>query len=166
MSRRTPPPIRPLDPACASEVDLVAERMRLTLVEVLGEERGGALYDREWLRRRVLWHALPEDGRRAQVLVSQGGAGQITGHTIVRVEPSDDGEGGLFSTTYVEPATRRSGVAAALVRAGEDWLREAGMSTATTYTDADNAPLQRLFLACGYEVSLRQGEWIGLSRAL
>jgi hypothetical protein len=40
------------------------------------------------------------------------------------------------------------------------------MTTAKTYTDADNGPLQRLFLACGYEVSLRQGEWIGLSRAL
>ena len=36
--------IRALNPTSAEEIELVAARMRLTLIEVLGEEAGRSLY--------------------------------------------------------------------------------------------------------------------------
>ena len=51
--------IREIDPTSKEEISLVASRMRETLIEVLGEERGTALYSMDWLRNRVLWHLDP-----------------------------------------------------------------------------------------------------------
>jgi hypothetical protein len=50
---------RPIDPDSDAEVDLVAARMRETLVEVLGRERGEVMYTMEWLRARVRRHMHP-----------------------------------------------------------------------------------------------------------
>ena len=41
--------IRAIDPQSRAEVELVASRMRQTLVEVLGEEVGGNMYTMDWL---------------------------------------------------------------------------------------------------------------------
>lgn len=49
----------------------------------------------------------------------------IVGHTIVRVDAMPDGRRyGLVSTTYVDPAQRRSGIADALLERGEAWIRD------------------------------------------
>lgn len=48
--------IREIDPILINEIELVATRMRQTLVEVLGPEKGTALYTMEWLLERVRWH--------------------------------------------------------------------------------------------------------------
>lgn len=129
--------------------------MKLTLIEVLGERDGAALYTREWLEERVRFHLDPERCR-GQVFVSVAPAGDVSGHCIVRVEQDAAGrEFGLFSTTYVAPDARRTGVAAALVARGEAWLREAGMREAETYTDESNAALIGLFESRGYAITLR-----------
>jgi GNAT superfamily N-acetyltransferase len=53
--------IRPLDPGSEPEIDLVASRMRETLVEVLGEARGASMYSVEHFIVRV---EVDESGRR------------------------------------------------------------------------------------------------------
>lgn len=89
------------------------------------------------------------------------------GHTVVRVDADDAGAPlGLFSTTYVAPATRRGGVASALVRAGEAWLAGRGTTRAVTDTGAHNGPLLRLFQKHGYVVVAAEGEMVRLGRDL
>ena len=46
--------IRQINPSSSSEIELVAKRMRDTLMEVAGAERGEAMYSMEWLIERVL----------------------------------------------------------------------------------------------------------------
>ncbi len=145
--------IRPLDPESSVERELVALRMRLTLEEVLGIERGRAMYTREWLRERVAFHL-----ERGAIFLAQGEQEVIAGHTILRLEPEE----GLFSTTYVAPAFRRRSVARRLVERGEDWLREQGALLAATYTDEHNHGLQRLFLSLGYTLEPRPDAFVRL----
>lgn len=138
--------------------------MRLTLEEVLGKERGGGMYDRDWLEDRVRQHL---DGRieRAAVMVAE--EDEIVGHTIVRVDADESGAPiGLFSTIFVVPEHRRIGVAGSLIRAGEAWMRRQAMATARTYTAVDNTPLHRLFERHGYSIVAERGEFAILSRSL
>lgn len=160
--------IRALDPACAAEVEWVAERMRATLIEVLGEERGTSLYTLEWLRERVRWHLDPEQST-GQVFLSESPIGPVNGHAIVRVESDQaNGEFGLFSTIYVEPNARGQGVASELLLRGESWLRGQGMTEAATYTASSNRPLIRLFETHGYAVAaeIPEPDMVRLAKAL
>lgn len=150
--------VRPIEPSSPEEIALVAARMKLTLVEVLGEGQGAALYSDAWLEDRVREHLDPArlDG---QVFVSVSVTGALTGHTIVRVEHDEAGRAfGVFSTTYVEPGSRRGGVADALVLRGEEWMRERGVTAAQTWTSETNDPLLALFRKHGYTVTLRVPE--------
>lgn len=143
--------IRPLDPASDAEIDLVAQRMRATLVEVEGEAAGGALYTLEWLRERVRQHLVPG----AAVLLLEA-AGAIAGHTIVRRETDGAGHAfGLISTTYVLPAARRQGHAAALLVAGEAWMQAQGLARSATWTSSTNTALIALYAAHGYREAER-----------
>ncbi|MFZ5479621.1 MAG: GNAT family N-acetyltransferase [Myxococcota bacterium] len=146
--------IRPL--ASPAELDLVAARMRATLVEVLGEARGGSMYTMDWLRERARWHV----DHGAVLLADVDGA--IAGHTIVREEP----DGGLFSTTWVDPAWRRRAIGSALLLAGEGWMRARGLAAANTWTSSTNVPLIRLYERHGYAIVERGEEMVRLSRSL
>lgn len=160
--------VRPIDPASAEEIALVAARMKRTLVEVLGEAQGAGMYSDAWLEERVREHLDPAR-LNGQVFVSQDDGGAITGHTIVRVERDEGGHAfGVFSTTYVEPGSRRSGVADALIARGEDWMRERGVTAAQTWTSDTNDPLLALFRKHGYTVTLSVPEkrMVVLSKAL
>ena len=142
--------IRAIDPNSVAEIDLVAERMQATLIEVEGEETGKALYSMDWLRERVRWH-LNADQVTARVLLAEDNAGVILGHTIVRREFEEDGrEYGLVSTTYVLPESRRAGVAEALLHAGEEWMRSLGLRICATWTSSTNLKLIRMYLKHGY----------------
>ena len=158
--------IRQIDPTSDEEIGLVAERMRLTLVEVLGEEVGGKMYTMDWLIDRVRFH-LDAAKCTGAVFVAEAPDGHIAGHTIVRLEPDDEeGTIGLFSTTYVEPESRRLGVAAELLHAGEVWMIEHGMKKAVTYTDRENEPLKKLYLSHGYGEKEMPNNFVALSKAL
>lgn len=158
--------IRPIVPDSESEIALVAIRMRATLMEVLGTDRGEAMYTLEWLRERVGYHLNPAhcDG---EVLLSVGDTGDIHGHIILRVETSEDGlRYGLFSTIYVEPDARRDGRALELVKAGEAWFRARKLPYASTNTDPMNLPLIRLYESVGYQVTSRSEDFVVLQKAL
>lgn len=141
--------------ADTAAIDLVAERMRATLIEVEGEAAGGAMYSMDWLRDRVRWHL---DGRAAEVVVAEDANGDIVGHTIYRIEPTPDASPakpadvpfGLISTTYVVPEARRLGVAQRLLAHAEAWFRERRVPLACTWTSETNSPLIRLYARNGY----------------
>jgi len=134
--------------------------MRDTLVEVLGEERGGSMYTHEWLVNRVKFH-LDSEQCSGEVYVAES-EDKIIGHTILRLE--DDF--GLFSTIYVVPEHRRSNVATVLIEQGEAWFRTHGMKTTRTYTDEHNDPLIKLFEGHGYEVEAIKEEFAIMKKEL
>ncbi len=140
--------------------------MRQTLVEVLGEEEGGSMYTLDWLQRRVRWHIEAREVV-ARVFVAEDAGGQLVGHTIVRIDRDDDGqEIGLFSTTFVDPASRRFGVAKALLDRGERWMVEQGMSVAVTCTEEFNTKLQQLYMSRGYSMSPMSERFVKLAKTL
>jgi len=132
--------LRPLSLTDTAAIDLVAERMRATLIEVEGEDAGGTMYSMDWLRDRVRWH-LDADGH-------------IVGHTIYRIESDAGALGaapfGLISTTYVVPEARRLGVAQRLLTHAEAWFRERRVPLACTWTSETNSPLIGLYARNGY----------------
>ena len=142
--------IRDIDPNSDAEIDLVAQRMRATLIEVEGEATGTELYSMDWLRERVRWH-LDSAAVVAKVLLAVDADGEVTGHTIVRSElDAKGGAFGLISTTYVVPSARRSGVAEALLQAGEHWIRSQSLESCATWTSSTNSKLIRLYAKHGY----------------
>lgn len=154
--------ITALDPMDAAAVALVAARMRSTLIEVVGPERGAAMYDTDWLIDRVRQHL---DGR-LDGAVFLARRGDVVGHTIVRAELYEGRPIGLYSTTWVAPAARRSGVATALLDRGEAWMRGRGLPEAQTCTAVDNRGLRALYARRGYAVVARSDEMVRLARAL
>lgn len=129
-------------------IDLIAQRMRATLVEVEGEAAGGGMYSMDWLRDRVRWHL---DGRAAEVVIAEDPTGEIVGHTIYRIEAGpDDTPFGLVSTTYVVPQARRLGVAQQLLARAESWFRGHGLLQCCTWTSSTNAPLIALYARNGF----------------
>lgn len=170
----------------ARSIELVAQRMRQTLIEVEGEEVGRALYSMDWLQQRVRWHLNPDQCDGAVFLAVREGCassqaavaeapnhGEVAGHLIVRVEQQEEGQKyGLISTIYVEPDTRRSGVGERLMRAGEDWLRGKKLLLSTTWTSAANAKLISLLKGRGYQIHGRSKhdttgtEMVNLARTL
>ena len=157
--------IRPIDGD--AEVELVASRMRETLVEVLGDERGSSLYTMDWLRARVRWHLDPNACTGA-VLVAESPCGtHVLGHTIVRVEQDESGASfGLFSTTFVAPASRRRSIASKLLASGESWMCERALAKAATYTASTNQKLIALYEKHGYRIDERRGGMVRLSKPL
>ena len=146
--------IRELDPEAATadeEIELVAQRMRATLIHVLGEERGTGLYTVDWLRERVRFHLDPA---------------RSTARVLRREEPAGQPPFGLFSTIYVEPGSRRRGVATALLLRGEAWFREQGLGRAATHTAAHNQPLIEQFGRQGYALTFSADDMVQLSKAL
>jgi GNAT superfamily N-acetyltransferase len=143
-------PIREIAPDDEGEIDLVAQRMRDTLIEVEGPEVGGAMYSMDWLRDRVRWHLDPSKVL-AKVYLALSVAGDIVGHTIVRRETGEAGAHfGLVSTTYVIPASRRDGVAQQLLEAGERWMESLDLPSSSTWTSTTNAKLIGLYEKNGY----------------
>lgn len=145
---------------------MVAERMRETLVEVLGEDRGASMYTMEWLRNRVRFHLDPTRSTAA-VFVAEDASGRIDGHTIVRLERDEEDRAyGLFSTTYVAPDARRAGLATSLLRRGEAWMLEHGLTTAATATSSTNEKLIRLYEGHGYAITHSSDEMVRLEKEL
>ncbi len=166
---------RPIKRDSVAEIELVASRMRLTLMEVLGPERGIAMYDMDWLINRVRWHLNPAN-TNAEIFLAETADQEVVGHTIVRLDLSpsppehpyqhDHSKYGIFSTTYVVPGLRRAGLANQLLEAGESWILAQGQSYAVTDTAADNGKLQLLFEKRGYSIIVHEGEMVRLGKSL
>ena len=158
--------IRPVRVDTDEEIKLVAARMQTTLVEVLDEERGRGMYTMDWLVERVRSH-LHGGKFTGQVFVAEVERENIVGHTIVRVDEDEAGAPtGLFSTFYVVPSARNSGIASRLLKRGEEWMVEQGLNRARTYTHEDNPGLQQLCIAHGYSMKPMPDQFVVLEKAL
>lgn len=147
--------LRDFDRACMADVDWVVQGMHRTLVEVEGE-KGRETYSMTWARGRL--HEMLDRpspfGARVFLAVDATDARRIVGHTILRLNAMPDGRVyGLVSTTYVDPAHRRAGIADALLARGEVWIREQGMTEAATWTSAANVKLIRLYEKHGFAIT-------------
>lgn len=157
--------IREINSQNRMEIELVAERMRETLREVLGAERGTDYYTMEWLINRVLFHLDPAQCQ-AKVFVADW-KDEMIGHCIVRTEQDDRGiPYGLFSTTYVLPEHRQQGLAAKFLQTGEAWFRSLGLQLAATNTGRHNSKLINLYKKYGYEVIYTNEEMLQLSKSI
>ncbi|MEQ1823369.1 MAG: GNAT family N-acetyltransferase [Fimbriimonadaceae bacterium] len=152
--------IRPINPNSPEEINLVAERMRLTLMEVVNDDEGSKMYSMEWLVDRVRFHLDPTQCDGAIFLAVEGEA--IVGHTIVRIESGE----GYFSTFYVVPEARRQSIASEFVRVGEAWMRDRGMTAARTNTAKDNTKLQNLLFGFGYKIDVKSDTMVSLTRQI
>jgi GNAT superfamily N-acetyltransferase len=146
--------LRDLDPGSTADVEWVANGMHLTLVEVEGE-KGRVAYPVDWTRARLREFLDPSQHLAQVVLaVASHEPAAIVGHTILRINEMPDGRRyGLVSTTWVDPAHRRQGVADALLARGEAWIRAQGMDEAATWTSAANVRLIRLYEKHGFALT-------------
>jgi len=158
--------IREIDPQSETEIDLVASRMHQTLIDVLGEEKGGSMYTTEWLRQRVLWH-LDSKNTQAKIFLTSNQNGGITGHAIARIERAEDGtKFGYFSTVFVEAKSRRQGIANALLLQVEQWFVENQMPKSVYNTAETNTKLIDLFKEHGYKITDAQSEMVQLTKEI
>lgn len=156
-ARRAEFSVRRIEAPSEDQLDRVARGMRTTLVEVLGETEGTALYAMDWLRDRVLAHLDPARLDGALFLAeTTDGAG--CGHLLARPERDGDRPIGLVATVFVEPAWRGRGVAHALFDAGEAWLRARGFAELAYDTADHHARMIGLLRARGYEINFRAPE--------
>jgi GNAT superfamily N-acetyltransferase len=158
--------LREIDRASQAEVTLVVQRMRQTLIDVMGESKAVALYSLDALADRLRWHLDPEV-TNAKVYLSEDRTGHITGQAIARVEIDETGAHfGYFSTLFVEQESRRQGIATSLLSQVEKWFIELGMPKIVYNTAADNSRLIPLFQRHGYRITHSEGEMVQLTKLL
>lgn len=166
MSRTLPSDcrIRELDPESKEEISLVALRMRKTLIEVLGEEKGSALYSMEWLTNRVLWHLDPNQ-TTANIFLIENNNHEILGHAIARIDKDESGNPyGYFSTVFIEPSSRNKGLATSLVLQVESWFKELRMGKIIYNTAENHSKLIRMFEGLGFQITHREPEMVQLTK--
>ena len=149
------------------DLQIVASRMRDTLIDVLGEEVGESMYSLEWLYDRAVSHI---DGRLlgAIYIARVGPESQNVGHIIVRQEEDERGQFGLVTTAYVLPEMRRKGIASTLLGAAHTWFLSHRLFRTATDTAENNHPLIALYGRHGYEVIFhsKEKQMVRLSREL
>lgn len=156
--------IREINPNSKEEIELVATRMRSTLIDVLGEEKGSSMYSMDWLRDRVKWHL--NLGSQAKVLLVENIAAEITAHAIVREENNPKGKFGYFSTIYVAPESRDKGIAKTLINAVEIWCRQKNLPYMVYNTAENNHRLIELFKKFSFEIVARESDMVQLKKIL
>jgi GNAT superfamily N-acetyltransferase len=143
------------------EIDLVAKRMQQTLIEVLGYERGESMYSIDWLRNRVKWH-LDQSNTDGRVFLLVNHEQEIIGHAIARVDFGSSF--GYFSTIFIEPKSRKSGLAKMLINHVETWFKEKKMPQVIYNTGTHHIAIINLFESIGYKISLEESEMVQLSK--
>lgn len=156
--------IRPIDANNIQEIELVAARMRETLVEVLGAERGSSMYSMEWLIDHVRFHLDPNRSTGAVFVLCENNS--IAGHAIVRIEFLDEKPFGYFSTIYIEQGFRRHGYATTLMQRVEEWCRNQKLPRIVYNTATTNHNLLSLFQKHGYKITHQENNMAQLAKTL
>lgn len=122
----------------------------------------GRLSDDEIPAAVALWHAAelvrPWNDPRADIeaalacptatiFAARDAAGTLSGTVMAGY----DGHRGWLYYLATDPAQRGQGIGAALVAAGEAWLREQGAPAVRLMIRAENARVARFYEALGYE---------------
>ncbi len=153
--------IREINPLAENEINLIAERMQQTLVEVLGSEKGEAMYSMDWLRERVRWH-LDQRLTDGKVFLIENENYDILGHAIARVDFGSSF--GYFSTIFIEPNSRKKGLAKLLMNHVEAWFKDKQMPRIIYNTGTHHIAIINLFESHGYKISLEESEMVQLSK--
>lgn len=99
------------------------------------------------------------DSSESCVLVAED-EGEVAGYVYAELEPMSwkelRGPAGFVHDVAVREESRHSGVAAELMRAAIDWLREHGAPRVILWTATPNQPAQRLFQALGFRETMRE----------
>ena len=157
--------IRKINPESEDEINLVASRMRDTLVDVLGEKKGVSLYSEKWLKERVLWHLSPD--RTTAIFLGELDNHDIVAQAIVRTEKDSKGTSyGYFSTIYVTPESRGHGIAKQLIEVVENWCLEKQMTYVTYNTASDNYKVINLFKKYYFEIIHKENNMVQLQKNL
>jgi GNAT superfamily N-acetyltransferase len=152
-----------IDPQSEAEIHLVAQRMQQTLIEVLGVEKGRSMYSMDWLVERVRWHLDPKN-TNGRVFLAENREGEISGHAIARIDHGTSF--GYFSTIFVEPTSRRKGIATDLMKHVEGWFLKTKISKVIYNTADTHTALISLFRAHGYEITHSESEMVQLTKTL
>jgi len=155
--------IREINSDSDTEINWVAQNMRQTLVEVLGEEKGGSLYTMQWLVDRVRWHLDPKN-TEGKVFLYTDENENILGHAIARIDYGSSF--GYFSTIFVDSDFRRNGIATQLMRHVENWFKVRTMPKIVYNTAENHVALIGLFQSHGYEITHREAEMVQLTKKL
>ncbi|MBY0316952.1 MAG: GNAT family N-acetyltransferase [Bdellovibrionales bacterium] len=155
--------IREINSSSNDEISWVAERMRATLIDVLGRNIGEGLYSMDWLNERVRWH-IDSKKTTGKVFISENPEQEKTGQAIARLEHRDGERYGYFATLYVEPNFRRQGIAAQLMLQVERWFKKLKMSKIVYNTAKSNDRLISLFKRQGYRITLEHKDMIQLTK--
>jgi ribosomal protein S18 acetylase RimI-like enzyme len=144
--------VRPLKSDSNEEIQLVASRMKFTLIDVMGAEKGSNFYSDDWLLDRVRWHL--DLGINAKILLCVDDIGNIVGQAIIRKDLENDCNFAYFSTIYVEPSWRRKGAAKLLIEEVIEWCRSHNFLKITYSTAADNQNLIELLQKYDFMIEL------------
>lgn len=155
--------IREIDPQSETEIKLVAQRMRQTLVEVLGQQQGEAMYSMDWLIDRVRGH-LDSNNTEGRIFLSENEDGEIIGHAIARIDHGS--KFGYFSTIFVEPKARNNGIAHSLVNHVESWISGRCMPKIVYNTSEKHTAILNLFKSMGYEITHSESAMVQLTKVL
>jgi ribosomal protein S18 acetylase RimI-like enzyme len=86
--------------------------------------------------------------------------GQVVGYAYAGIEPQSwkelREEAGFIHDVYVDAASRRRGVATALLEAAAGWLAERGMPRILLWTAAPNEAARRLFERLGFRHTMTE----------
>lgn len=159
--------IRPLNRDSKEEINLVADRMRKTLEDVMGEEKGANFYSQDWLLERVEWHISLQD--KAEIFLVTDDDKKILAQAIVRIEIDPEiyeKEFGYFSTIYVVPEERRKGIARDLINTVHNWCVEKNLDVTTYSTAKNHGGLISLFKQFGYEIVVETDDMVRLKVSL
>lgn len=163
MKASLPFSIREINPTVKEEILLVAERMRQTLIEVMGQEKGSTFYTIEWLIDRVYWHLSHE--RIAKVMIVENNKSEIIGHAIARIEYDENKKKfGFFSTIFLLPEFRGQGIASEIIDFVENWLFSFDIYKIIYNTAANHFALINLFQKHDYIITESEGEMVRLTK--
>jgi ribosomal protein S18 acetylase RimI-like enzyme len=154
--------IRDINPNSNEEIKIVAERMRETLIEVLGKDKGESMYSLEWLTERVLWH-LDSKNTDGKVIVICNKEQKIFGHAICRIDYDDQKKPfGYFSTIFLAQEFRNLGLASEIVTFVENWFISKNVNKFVYNTATNHTAILKLFHKHGFKKEDSSSEMVQL----
>ena len=124
----------------------------MTLIDVMGAEKGSSFYSDDWLLDRVRWHL--DLGKNAEILLCVDDTGNIVGQAIIRKDLENECKFAYFSTIYVDPFWRRKGAAKLLIEEVIEWCRSHNFLKINYNTAADNQNLIELLQKYDFMIEL------------